>query len=76
MRLIELLAKRQLMDEDNFGKTLFGVGFRELVDDENAVIKLYTLRFLVRNMYAPYRVADDPGRVSEHWPNSHPLFNR
>ncbi|AEJ81624.1 gp105 [Erwinia phage vB_EamP-S6] len=77
MQLIELLAQRQLLDGDTFGKTLFGVAYREMYhQDEHLGVKLYSLRFFLRNLHAPYRTADVRSAVPADWLNHKSVFNR
>ena len=54
MTLIQLLARRQKMPGDTFGKTLFGVYFySEMVEKEFAA-KRYALRKFMGGLHAAY----------------------
>lgn len=50
MTLIQLLHRRQKLDGDTFGKTLYGVGFDVCCQDEFNV-KKFQLRFLLARLH-------------------------
>lgn len=54
MTLIELLARRQKMNGDIFGKTLFGVYFYSEMDEKEFPAKRYALRKFMGGLYAAY----------------------
>ena len=54
MTLIELLARRQKMSGDTFGKTLFGVYFYSEMDEKEFPAKRYALRKFMGGLYAAY----------------------
>lgn len=77
MRLIELLHKRQLMDGDGYGKSLFGVGFNDLFyEDETKYSKRYKLRFLLRSLNVNYSTANDKGDVQVNWLECNSILRR
>ncbi|WJN64624.1 hypothetical protein Erwinia_phage_Pastis_00073 [Erwinia phage Pastis] len=53
MTLIELLARRQKMNGDTFGKTLFGLYFHTCLDDELPA-RRYALRKFLGGLHAAY----------------------
>lgn len=54
MSLIELLSRRQKMNGDTFGKTLFGVYFYSEIAEKESPTKQYVLRKFMRALYAAY----------------------
>lgn len=54
MTLIQLLARRQKMPGDTFGKTLFGVYFHSEMGEGKSAAKRYALRKFMGGLYAAY----------------------